>query len=115
MSKDNKQYLYNIGARKYVALNDEGSLVLTETPVPMDMSNGEKGILLGNYQQKQWIFVLNQNVEPDKNATVLKTVETDDNRMTDIYSLSGNRIAQPNHRLNIIKKNDGTMKKVLMK
>ena len=55
MSKDNKQYLYNIGARKYVALNDEGSLVLTETPVPMDMSNGEKGILLGMLEIQKWL------------------------------------------------------------
>ena len=55
MSKDNKQYLYNIGVRKYIALNDEGSLVLTETPVPMDMSNGEKGILLGMLEIQKWL------------------------------------------------------------
>lgn len=115
VNKDNKQFLYNIGARKYASLKDDGSLKLSDTPVPLNMQNGDKGIVFGNHQDKQWNFVLNQNVEPDHSTTGLNFVESEDNGVYSIYSLGGNRIAQSKKGVNIIRMKNGTIKKIIVK
>ena len=115
VNKDNKQFLYNIGARKYASLKDDGSLKLSDTPAPLNMQNGDKGIVFGNHQDRQWNFVLNQNVEPDHSTTAINFVESEDNGIYSIYSLGGNRIAQPKKGVNIVRMKNGTIKKIIVK
>ena len=115
VDQGNKKYLYNIGARKYAAMKGDGDLSLSDTPVALDMRNGDKGIVLGNHPQKQWYFVLNQNVEAENIQTAIDGITTTDAQTSEVYSLSGVRTNRPQHGVSIVKMSDGTIKKVLVK
>ena len=55
------RYLYNIGAKKYVKRNGN-SLELTNIPEPIEVEDGDNGIILGAQVNKQWALVSNERM-----------------------------------------------------
>ena len=112
----NKQYLYNLGAKKFATNGTDGRLVLTAEPTPIDMKNGDNGIVLGSQAAHQWALVGNDrlSVEQDIITGIDEIAHTQQGESTS-YDLQGRRIGKPQEGINIIRNADGTTKKVLIK
>ena len=116
VEEDDKNYLYNIGAKKFAQLNADGLLKLTSSPVAINIDNGKSGIVLGDNNQNQWIFVLNDKVSAeDMPLGIESAIDSSSTNINQYYSIDGVRIAQPNKGINIIKMSDGSIKKVFVK
>ena len=111
-----KQYLYNLGAKKFATNGTDGRLVLTAEPTPIDMENGDNGIVLGSQAARQWALVGNDrlSVEQDIITGIDEIADTQQGESTS-YDLQGRRIGKPQHGLNIIRNAAGTTRKVLMR
>ena len=111
-----KQYLYNLGAKKFATNGADGRLVLTAEPTPIDMKNGDNGIVLGSQAARQWALVGNDrlSVEQDIITGIDKITSTQQGESIS-YDLQGRRIGKPQQGVNIIRNADGTTKKVLMR
>lgn len=108
MSVDGKQYIYNLGAKKYLAkasnnakarrvASSNGSYILTDEPTPINISNGEDGIKVGD--AGEFYFVMNDNLNVDnslaseiQNYTAIETV-CEDEASAQMYNLSGQRVS----------------------
>ena len=114
-----KQYLYNLGAKKFATNGADGRLVLTAEPTPIDMENGDNGIVLGSQSARQWALVGNDrlSVEQDIITGIDEIDEIADTQQGESisYDLQGRRIGKPQKGVNIIRNDDGTTKKVLIK
>lgn len=114
------QYLYNIGAKKFAvkARNDNG-LNLADMPEPIEITDGDNGIVLGYQATNQWALVRNERLNIDQSAEeeVTGLIKFYSNQQTDrsIYNLNGQRMAAPYKGTNIIRMSDGTIRKVLIK
>ena len=98
------RYLYNIGAKKYVMRSGNG-LDLTETPEPIEVEDGDNGIILGAQATHQWALVSNKHMNVAQNAIdeVTAIVSPIGEKGEDaIYNLAGQRIHTPQKGLNII-------------
>ena len=111
-----KQYLYNLGAKKFATNGADGRLVLTAEPTPIDMKNGDNGIVLGSQAARQWALVGNDrlSVEQDIITGIDEIADTQQGESTS-YDLQGRRIDKAQKGINIIRNADGTTKKVLMR
>ena len=111
-----RQYLYNLGAKKFATNGADGRLVLTAEPTPIDMKNGDNGIVLGSQAARQWALVGNDrlSVEQDIITGIDKITNTQQGESTS-YDLQGRRIGKPQEGVNIIRNADGTTKMVLIK
>ena len=111
-----KQYLYNLGAKKFATNGADGRLVLTAEPTPIDIENGDNGIVLGSQAARQWALVGNDrlSVEQDIITGIDEIANTQQGESTS-YDLQGRRISKPQEGINIIRNADGTTKKVLIK
>lgn len=111
-----KQYLYNLGAKKFATNGTDGRLVLIAEPTPIDMKNGDNGIVLGSQTARQWALVGNDrlSVEQDIITGIDEIADTWQGESTS-YDLQGRRIGKPQKGINIIRNADGTTKKVLIK
>ena len=111
-----RQYLYNLGAKKFATNGADGRLVLTAEPTPIDMKNGDNGIVLGSQAARQWALVGNDrlSVEQDIITGIDKITSTQQGESTS-YDLQGRRIDKAQKGINIIRNADGTTKKVLMR
>ena len=111
-----KQYLYNLGAKKFATNGADGRLVLTAEPTPIDMENGDNGIVLGSQAARQWALVGNDrlSVEQDIITGIDEITRTQQGESIS-YDLQGRRISKPQEGINIIRNADGTTKKVLIK
>ena len=58
----NASHLYNIGAKKYGYVKEDGTLALSETPVSVDIANTEDGLSVNG---KACMFVLNSKIAPN--------------------------------------------------
>ena len=100
---DGKHYLYNIGAKKYAAMQADGKLKLSEQATPLSMTNGNSGIIMGENDDNQWNFVLNENMSIDQSITGIVEVRS---KMSDgrgiYYDLNGVRQPEPKKGVNII-------------
>ncbi len=112
-----KQYLYNLGAKKFATNGADGRLVLTAEPTPIDMKNGDNGIVLGSQAAHQWALVGNDrlSVEQDIITGIDEIADTQQQSESISYDLQGRRIGKPQQGVNIIRNADGTTKKVLIK
>ena len=112
----NKQYLYNLGAKKFATNGADGRLVLTAEPTPIDMKNGDNGIVLGSQAARQWALVGNDrlSVEQDIITGIDEIADTQQGESIS-YDLQGRRIGKPQQGVNIIRNANGTTKKVLIK
>ena len=111
-----RQYLYNLGAKKFATNGTDGRLVLTAEPTPIDMENGDNGIVLGSQAAHQWALVGNDrlSVEQEIITGIDEIANTQQGESTS-YDLQGRRIGKPQQGVNIIRNADGTTKKVLIK
>ena len=57
-------FLYNLGAKKYVKLGN-GGLCLTDEPEPIDITDGDGGLVLAGMTDRKWALVGNDNQNVD--------------------------------------------------
>ena len=100
IAQDDKTYIYNIGAKKYLYANSIAEVAprrtatttqwkLSATPVAMSLSTGELGINIGN--GGEWLFVLNPTLSVDENVSGIEQLDTigDTNKA---YSIDGTQL-----------------------
>ena len=87
MKEGEKSYLYNIGAKKFADMDEEGNISLSDSPVVLDISTTESGLCING---KARMFVLNDKVDVD--VTAINDVLIDGNaadRNAPVYNLQG--------------------------
>ena len=87
MKEGEKSYLYNIGAKKFADMDEEGNISLSDAPVVLDISTTESGLSING---KARMFVLNDKVDVD--VTAINDVLIDGNaadRNAPVYNLQG--------------------------
>ncbi len=104
-------FLYNLGAKKYVKLGD-GGLCLTDEPEPIDITDGDGGLVLAGMTDRKWALVGNDNQNVDTSVIdyvtgiVSPLGETEEGAIykqgSTIVNLAGQRIYAPQKGLNII-------------
>lgn len=116
IEEDGKNYLYNIGAKKFAQLNADGLLKLTSAPVAITIENGKNGIALGDDNQNQWIFVLNDKISVADITLGIESVTNGSSCAIDqYYSINGVKIKNPRTGLNIVRTKNGKTRKVISK
>lgn len=106
--------LYNIGADKYAKMSADGTITLSDTPVPYKMSHDDAGITIGNSTQKLG-FVKDATVNVNQNIAGIGVVSADPSNSDTYYSINGQRFSEPKKGLNIMKMSNGQTKKVIVK
>ena len=105
-------FLYNLGAKKYVKRIGT-RLELTDVPEPIDVEDGENGLIIGALTAQQWALVGNEHMNVAQSAidevTGISNLNAADNN-SPIYNLAGQRLSKMQKGINI---KDG--KKVLIK
>lgn len=86
MKDGGKSYLYNIGAKKFAAMNEDGKLSLSDAPVNLDIATTESGLSINGNAR---MFVLNDKVDVD--VTAINGITTDGIEGADapVYNLQG--------------------------
>ena len=114
LKKDGNDYLYNIGAKKYVMFNPDGQMVLTERPTTINMENGKDGVILGNNNQTQWAFVLNNKVQAeDVVIDSVPMIEYVSDAANQYYLINGMTTTKSHKGLVIIKSKDRKTRKIV--
>ncbi len=97
-------FLYNLGAKMYLKQDGNG-FVLTETPEPIEVEDGDIGIILGEQKSQQWALVANNSLSVDSSVidyvTGINALSNSPLKGENIYDLSGRRITQPSKGLYI--------------
>ena len=95
------------------------SLALIDVLVPIDVEDGENGLILGAQSNRQWALVSNERMSVAQSAidevTGIKTLSDSPLKGENIYNLAGQRVGKSPKGINIIRYSDGTSKKVLIK
>lgn len=107
-------FLYNLGAKKYVK-RDADALCLTDEPEPIDIANGDNGLILAGQSGKRCVLVCNESLSFSQAAidqvTGINAIDHSSlNIDHSIYNMSGQRLSKPQKGLNIV-----GGRKVLMK
>ena len=102
-----KSFLYNIGAKKFASMDNDGKLALSDAPVNMNITATENGLSING---KSCMFVLNKNIEVD--ATGIESVldDTESAEKSEVYAIDGRRMDKAVRGINIVNGN-----KVLVK
>ena len=110
-----ENYLYNIGAKKF-AKRVDNNIVLTDLPAPIEMKDGDKGLIIGEQSANQWALVHNERMSVNQSPiTGISPIINTESPTTTCYDLSGRKQSQMQRGVNIVQMNDGTTKKVLIK
>lgn len=99
-------FLYNMGAKKYVKRNGN-TYELTNSPEPIDLADGDNGLILGQQADKQWALVSNERLSVSQSAiddviTGIKTLSDSPLKGEDIYNLAGQRLQKMQRGINIV-------------
>ena len=86
MKDGGESYLYNIGAKKFAAMNEDGKLSLSDAPVNLDIATTESGLSINGNAR---MFVLNDNVDVDVTAINGITADGIEGADAPIYNLQG--------------------------
>lgn len=114
IEEDGKNYLYNIGAKKFAQLNADGLLKLTSAPAAITIENGKNGVALGDDNQNQWIFVLNDKISvADINLGIESVTNGSSCAIDQYYSINGVKNKNPRTGLNIVRTKNGKTRKVI--
>ena len=107
MKENDNTYLYNLGAKKFGVVSNDGVITLSETPVNVTISENEDGLSING---ANCMFVLNKNIEVD--VTDINDVLCNgiDMKEAQIHSLDGRRQQHLTRGINIV-----NGKKVLVK
>lgn len=111
-------YLYNIGAKKYVKRDGE-SLALSDVPEPIEIEDGNNGIIFGKQAANQWALVSNERMNINwsvlDEVTGISSLQTSTNEKEQAYDLNGRKLNAPQNGINIIRYSDGSTRKVAIK
>ena len=117
MEVDGKQFLYNIGAKKFaVPATDGSSFTLSDTVGSLSMTDGEDGVVFNNHNETQWALVANERMSIDESVeeTIVTAIESINANLNlnagAFYDLNGRQVTNPTKGIYI---RDG--KKVLVK
>ena len=114
VSKGEGTCLYNIGAKKYLAITNDGAMRLSDAPVVLKLRESTDGITIeGN--TRQWGFVKNASIGVDHEIAGVGAVHVTANEGEQYFSLDGKRTSQPQRGLNIVRMSDGSARKVVVK
>jgi len=69
--------LYNLGAKKYVRLNQDGSFTLTNIPFFIGMTDGSNGVKFNNKDDGEWGFVVNRQMSGENGIDGLVVTSND--------------------------------------
>jgi len=86
MKEGGESYLYNIGAKKFAAMNEDGKLSLSDAPVNLDITTTESGLSINGNAR---MFVLNDKVDVDVTAINGITADCIDDADVPVYNLQG--------------------------
>ncbi len=93
---DGKKCLYNIKAKKYASISQSGKIQLQSLPIPLNMTNGNSGIVVNGNDEIQYNFVVNDLMAIDQNPTGIQTLTTEKINHTHYYDLNGRKhIGEP--------------------
>lgn len=99
------RYLYNLGAKKF--LGKAGNrLTLTDMPEPIEMEDGNNGIIFGEQGASQWALVsnvrmiINQSVLDE--VTALANISSKKQGNSNIYNLSGQQMTMSQKGINLV-------------
>ena len=107
--------LYNIGVKKFASISNEGVISLVNSPIPIMMRNNKNGVTLGNADNDQWNFVINETVPAEQGITSITNVNEDNSVISEIYSINGQRIDSSHKGLSIERYKNGKIKKIMKK
>ena len=110
VSNESEKCLYNIGAKKYLTVSVDGRMSLSDTPVALRMRETSEGVTIEG-SSRCWGFVKNSRVPVD--VVSVGSVVKDSESISECFTLNGMRITQPQRGLNIIRMNDGTIRKIV--
>lgn len=91
----NGTQLYNLGAQRYAAMDANGNISLSTTPVDLDIEVNEQGLSINGHPR---LLVLNQEID----ATAIRNIESGTSASHSIYDLSGHRLTAPQRGINIV-------------
>lgn len=112
---DGNSFLYNIGAKKFAKRGRIG-LEITDTPTPIDVDDGERGIILGGQSINQWALVTNRSLIADESIiTGIGPLLPQEPSLNWYYNLNGQQTPRTTKGINIIRQSDGTVKKVMVR
>ena len=86
MKDGGESYLYNIGAKKFAAMNEDGKLSLSDAPVNLDITTTESGLSINGNAR---MFVLNDKVDVDVTAINGITADGIEGADATVYNLQG--------------------------
>jgi hypothetical protein len=86
MKDGGESYLYNIGAKKFAAMNEDGKLSLSDAPVNLDIATTESGLSINGNAR---MFVLNDKVDVDVTAINGITADGIEGADAPVYNLQG--------------------------
>lgn len=113
---EGKKYLYNLGAKKYVARNNMGGLSLSASPASVDVEDIKDGISI-NGGKTQWNFVSNNNLFADNSledaVTAITTAVQSASPVVETYTIDGRKTTSAHKGISIIRHADGTVNKVV--
>jgi len=116
VTKDGSNYLYNIGAKQYASINPDGNIVISDTPLHVNMNDGENGILMGDNNQSQWNFVLNEKVNIDQQFDSIDPIsDFTSDAPGKYFNLNGQSIIQPGNGIVIQRSANGKSRKIIVK
>ena len=99
MKENGNTYLYNLGAKKFGAVGDNGAITLSETPVHVAISETEGGLSING---NNCMFVLNKHVEVDATGISEVLLNGQDAKNAQIHSLDGRRQQTLKRGVNIV-------------
>ena len=99
MKENGKMYLYNLGAKKFGVVGDNGAITLSETPVHVAISETEGGLSING---NNCMFVLNKHVEVDATGISDVLLNGLDAKNAQIHSLDGRRQQTLKRGVNIV-------------
>ncbi len=99
MKENGKTYLYNLGAKKFGVVGDNGAITLSETPVHVAISETEGGLSING---NNCMFVLNKHVEVDATGISEVLLNGQDAKNAQIHSLDGRRQQTLKRGVNIV-------------
>lgn len=104
-----RSYLYSLGAKRYAAVGEDKQLHLVSAPVDMDIAETKDGLSIDG---KPCMFVLT-----DVLPTAIEDIHaTATNReVQSIYSLEGQKEPSTRKGINIVRYNDGSSQKIMIK
>ena len=99
-------FLYNLGAKKYVK-RDADALCLTDEPEPIDIANGDNGLILAGQSGKRCVLVCNESLSfsqaaIDQVTGIDSLTPSRSKGEGEIYNLAGQLLSKPQKGISII-------------